>query len=144
MTKIKSIIHGWTNDLKYKLGLISPPVKQLFDARLSICNSNECGKLLLGICTACGCPVSKKAKSVEETCPENYWNPLIYEGMTGDIFILYNEVPPLVRPILESFLINLPDQRGENYIKKFSAQDMCLDGVYVELEDWEAFLKELQ
>lgn len=86
--KIKSIYEGWRNTF-----FPPHPAKQaLFDVRLKTCETNECGMLKLGICTACGCVVKAKTKSLDQECPENMWLPVMYEH-EGIKFIDIDEIP---------------------------------------------------
>ena len=73
--KLSNIIEGWVNRFRK----VHPVKESLFRDRLKICETNECGMLKLGVCTACGCPVKAKTRSVDEECPENMWNPIMYE-----------------------------------------------------------------
>lgn len=88
LKKIKNILEGWKN---YYLGT-SPEQEALFRDRLRICQSNECERLKLGICTECGCPVKKKTKALDEDCPLNMWRPILYEENGVGFFIL-DELP---------------------------------------------------
>lgn len=97
---IKNIIIGWLNRFRS----IPPVQKALFDDRLKTCMSNECGMLALGICTACGCPVKSKTKVLDEECPENMWNPVLYER-DGIEFIDTNQLPLKVASSLELWMI---------------------------------------
>lgn len=60
--------------------------------------------LALGICTACGCPVKSKTKVLDEECPENMWNPVLYER-DGIEFIDTNQLPLKVASSLELWMI---------------------------------------
>lgn len=86
--KIKNIIEGWKNWFHKR----SPAEEALFDVRLKQCQSNECGKLLLNVCTACGCPVATKVRALDEECPENMWEPILYEE-NGIHFFDSEELP---------------------------------------------------
>ena len=88
MNKLYNIIEGWINRFRK----VHPVKEALFHDRLKICQSNECGMLKLGICTVCGCPVKTKVRVVDEECPENMWNPILYE-QNGSQFIDTNELP---------------------------------------------------
>lgn len=103
-SKLSSIIEGWKNDNLNKKGKLPRPLKELFDNRLQICKSNECEKLLLGICTACGCPVKKKTKSLQEECPENMWSPVVYT-FEDETFIISSDIPSNeLRELLDVFV----------------------------------------
>ncbi len=120
MSKLKSIITGWKN--YYKGKNIPEPLKEVFDERLAICNTNECGNLFVGMCTACGCPVNKKTKSLDETCPANMWNPIYYDHDIEGLVIMTSEIPPLLRDIFQqsTYSVDLP---------------------YTTVKNWEEFLK---
>lgn len=127
MGKLNNIIQGWKNDYKDKRGLLPPEIKEIFDERLKICRSNECGKLELFVCGACGCPIKKKAKALTETCPVNMWKPTIYKGDDEEQFILVKEVPPQLRSLLIDYSNNTLDEEGAVF-----------------LEDWNTFLAYMQ
>ncbi len=97
----KNVLTGWWNDLLFKLGKLPPALSDLASDRLSICKSNECGMLKLGICTACGCPVSKKTKVWSEECPLNMWRPFKYESSLLDGFIDLSELPESVIDLIK-------------------------------------------
>ena len=98
LKKIQNILEGWLNRIRP----IPPVQKALFDDRLKICESNECGMLKLGVCTACGCPVKAKTKVLNEECPENMWNPVLYSD--GDVeFFNIDELPEEVGRTLFSW-----------------------------------------
>lgn len=103
MGKLKAIINGWKNDYLDKKGLLPEPIKELVDSRLATCRSNVCGKLVFKVCTACGCPVKKKSKSLMETCPENMWNPQVYE-YEGIMFVSVKEIPTSLWMALAVFI----------------------------------------
>jgi hypothetical protein len=86
MIKIRNIIEGWINRFRK----LHPAKQQLFDDRLKVCE--PCEMLKAGICTACGCVVKAKTKSVDEECPENKWLPIMYE-QNGIRFIDIDEIP---------------------------------------------------
>ena len=128
-----NIIKGWINYYLDLLGLIPEPKRSIFDTRLLQCQSNVCGKLKFGICTACGCPVKKKTKVLLETCPENMWNPTVYEF--GDIqFIFREEIPVKAREQFEEWLIHqtLPMVDG------LPESDIAF------VSDWYEFLEQLK
>jgi hypothetical protein len=143
---IKDIITGWKNDWLDKRGKIPAPIKELFDARLSACKQNECGKLMAGICTACGCPVRKKTKVLTEECPENMWNPVVYANPdeSKPAFIVLEEVPESLREPLKSFLIEKWTNEGTSK-DTVGLGTMLLNNPYawVWAEDWNAFLESL-
>jgi hypothetical protein len=78
LTKLKLIKDGWKNVV-----FMSPAVEQLAEGRAKICATcpyavedswlQAIGKLLkrmVGLkCELCGCPISAKTRSVDETCP---------------------------------------------------------------------------
>jgi hypothetical protein len=81
------------------------------------------------VCGACGCPIKKKAKSLEETCPENMWNPVYYEeGMSGDFFISLEEVPALLQEPLREYTLKNTNENA----------------LFPSYDTWKAFLKELE
>ena len=97
------ILNGWINYIKDAFGLLNPKVKAVADDRLAVCRSNICNKLILGICSVCGCPVNKKTKVMTEECPENMWNPVVWED-NGLSFIRISEVPEEVREEFRTFM----------------------------------------
>lgn len=123
MKLIYNIVKGWWNSFR----TLPPNVKEFYDARLSVCKSNECEKLKFGICTACGCPVSKKTKVLAETCPENFWLPYVY-NYGGYSFIRYSELP--------KWLVNIWHEYMPMYVK---TEQLPFDAIL--LEDWEEFLQ---
>jgi hypothetical protein len=86
MGKLRSIIKGWRNSFRK----LPPNISQFYKDRLSVCK--QCDWLKAGICTACGCVVSKKTKSLQEMCPENFWSPSIYEE-NDVMFVIKAEIP---------------------------------------------------
>jgi hypothetical protein len=135
MNKLKSIIEGWRNASKDRKGQLPPELKELYDFRLETCKSNECGKLKYAICTACGCPVKKKTKSLREQCPENMWKPIVYSIIEPNVFIDIMEIPPLLRKMFCEF-----------YQTEILKQEL-MDGFTMStapLSAWEAFLDFLQ
>ncbi len=124
MHKLKSIYTGWKNSILEWLGLIHPGKAALFEARLKECHSNECGNLFCGVCTACGCPVSKKTKSPTESCPENMWKPVYYTGVKDNVVIDYFEIPRPTRIL---------------FIKYLREKNLDPSPMFYDLEIWEDF-----
>jgi len=126
--KLSTILEGWKND--YNKDSLPEPIKELFDSRLKICKSNECGQLLIGICTACGCPVKKKTKVLEEECPVNMWEPIKYE-IDGKECIVVNELPDQLRKLIQVAgpLEVIPDPTDEDNVI----------GIMI-WEEWQKFL----
>lgn len=126
---IYNIIEGWLNRFR----TIPPAQKALFDDRFKICQSNECGKLKLGICTACGCPVKAKTKSLNEECPENMWNPVLRE-YEGKEFFFVEELPMILQSEFISWLVYKSDTVG-----------FKLDGEWAyNWQEWKEFKKYLR
>lgn len=98
--RIQNIVTGWVNYFKDKLGLLSPEIKELAEARLRLCN--VCPNNVFNVCKLCGCPVKKKARVLLETCPDNRWKPVYYLVQNKEI-ILLTEVPPLLRKQFRQF-----------------------------------------
>lgn len=73
MNKIKEIVTAWMVSL-------NPSVEEklLAEKRYEICIScpNRVIKLGIEVCSACGCPLSKKIFTLkdQESCPLNKWN----------------------------------------------------------------------
>lgn len=44
---------------------------EVFQRRLQICQSNECGKYSAGTCKLCGCNTDLKLRMPSERCPDN-------------------------------------------------------------------------
>lgn len=44
---------------------------EVFQRRLEICQSNECGKYSAGTCKICGCNTDLKLRMPSENCPDN-------------------------------------------------------------------------
>lgn len=148
MNKIKSIIQGWKNDWLYNRGKIPEPIKELFDDRLKVCRSNECGQLIGFVCGACGCPIKKKAKSLMEQCPENMWNPVIWDSLDetrpDDKFIVLSDVPELLRPQLKSFLVKTWHNECSEDIYALVVGSLRNPDAFIYLRYWNAFLEELE
>lgn len=121
-----NIFKGWYNAWRK----LPPGIKRFYDDRLNVCYTNECGKLKLGICTACGCPVKKKTKVLSEKCPENLWFPWVYE-IEGAMFIRLSEVPEWMA-------------KEWNRLEEAYIQDERLPYDAILLEDWEYFLQEAE
>lgn len=96
MNKLRSIYEGWKNYYKGKFCKIPEPLAEIFDDRLEICK--PCEYNLANVCTRCGCFINKKTKSLTETCPENFWNPAIYDK-DGTLIIFTSEIPPKLRQV---------------------------------------------
>lgn len=122
---MNKIIKGWLNWLFPSR--VPTEAKELFDARLSVCERNECGKLKMGICTECGCPVKAKTKVFTENCPLNMWAPTHqeYEGIT---YVDLEEVPDKIKVL---------------FIRKSNAFTRHPDLPYgfIELKEWESFMQ---
>lgn len=119
---------GWKNAFLNLFNKLDAREKALYDSRLAICRTNECGMLTLSVCSACGCPVSKKTKSPTEQCPENMWRPYIYD-INGRIVVDYFEIPEQTRTLFIEYL----------KVIKFRSE-----GVFYDIEIWEGFLEWLQ
>jgi len=136
LEKVKSIWRGWRNSFRYRFNLLPKGVRTLMDDRLSICHANECGKLKAGVCTACGCIVSKKTKSLTEYCPENMWNPQIYTLEGVPQFILISEIP---KPLLPSFMAF--NKMGTRYSgKQLKVMADNVDEPWATLDSWDKFV----
>lgn len=128
MINLKAILLGWTNWFKYNK--LPTYQKEIFSERVSVCKSNECGEYRLGICTACGCPVSAKSKVLSELCPENMWTPTVYE---------YNDTKFINLEQCNEYL------RGKYLVEhcKFINEDWAPTDA-VELSHWLKFLKAIE
>jgi hypothetical protein len=68
---IKTIAEGWYNVIRDELGVLPENIKQLAEKRLTVCSS--CPQRKANKCSACGCPLISKTKSVKATCPLSKW-----------------------------------------------------------------------
>lgn len=85
MSKLGNIVEGWK-----RVGIPTKESELLYGSRFKHCqscpkNSNgeylerhpitaKIGKYVGAICTSCGCPLSAKLRSKNESCPEGKWN----------------------------------------------------------------------
>lgn len=83
--KLNSIYHGYKN-----LILKDEELEPLFEARYKICK--DCVNNKLGTCLLCGCITKAKTHSLVETCPANYWHPIMRADEKG-IYVLRSELP---------------------------------------------------
>lgn len=82
MIKLQNIINGWANYY-----FPAKEVEQLAHARAAVCSTcpeavpsvfheiidNKPEAVQGLVCGVCSCPLSKKTRSVTETCPLNKW-----------------------------------------------------------------------
>lgn len=75
MAKLKNILDGWCNDFKDELGLLPIDKKRIAIDRLLICDM--CDTRTNKICDkkkgGCGCPIKKKTKAFNDSCPLRKW-----------------------------------------------------------------------
>jgi hypothetical protein len=69
----------------------------------------------------CGCPVVSKTKSIEETCPDNRWEP-VYYLKDWDVVIITTDVPELLRLKLYQYLGSAPETITQSQWEEFLAQ----------------------
>lgn len=129
-SKLESIISGWRNDARARRRRLPAPLIAWFTERLEECRSNQCRRLLAGVCTGCGCPVSKKTKSVTEECPDNRWLPRIYTAADGTELVLLAELPAEIAAL---FTTTRP---AYQYLEEYQGG--------IRYADWFSFLEELE
>jgi len=120
MNKLKEIYYGW----KYYLFPPKISIQNLFSDRLAICNI--CEYNLCGICQACGCVIKAKTQSPTTLCPENKWQPIVYEYQGVEFIKLTDLEAPLAELAATYPKVEVPD----------------LDSEAIKLEDWTNLLKE--
>ena len=81
MSKSKEIIEGWKNVIIKK-----EHVERIAGARRNICNTCEFHSKFHETnraddhCTACGCPLMSKTRSLSSSCPKGKWGSVRIEN----------------------------------------------------------------
>ena len=111
------IYKGWKNYF-----FPNKVIEELARDRLSICKN--CSNNRKGICALCGCVLQAKSRSIDSTCDDNQWRPILYEN--DEIYL--SEITPLLRVKFEMLA----------YEREILLEDKVSNNV------WEEFLNEFE
>ena len=108
---------GWMYDLR--ILTMSREMDILAADRLATCR--QCEHQLCSVCTLCGCPIKKKTKVANETCPDNLWYPITYSHNDEEI-IFGAEIPEELLPEFLRFTKDehRPDVDDAFYLSQWS------------------------